>query len=1074
MAKRSSKAHMLRAAVVGILALAGVLAAAPVPTALPNLPPSYDASTLVATPAPSTPALDGVPDAAWAAATPVDIPAFGGSGSFPSGSGIKVRAMYDATTLYLLATWADSTEDYSQAAWLLSDNATAGGVWTRTDWGDDGLAFIWDDGQGLDQNFSQAGCGPLCHTGTTVEMRTAAGTLDAWHWSSSFTLPLHYADDMYMDGASKANGSATGGFHNDGADPRNNNTVTTSYGERPAFLNATVPLTQSARTIALADQTPINWLSFNSTSMPKGLTVPGSVLTTPQPGQRDVAAGAAWNGTGWSVEMARPLVTADNSSRDLAFDDLNATYYFSLSVFDNKTGQNHSSAGFGYKLIFAENVLPDLTPEAVTPQLPATLIGDPVNLTVRVRNNGFGDANGPSLVTITDAVSLAEVANVSAPAIAWRDFYLANLSFSSLGYTVGVHNFTAKVDAGGAVPESFENNNTRAFQITFITTTALSDLIVTNMTGPAGVIFAGDTLRVNGTVGNIGAGDTVNDVVVQAGHPLFGNQTQNLGPMLAGEAANFSLTFTAGAVPAGSYAITAIADFPNQVDEDSEANNSAIFVVTVEDRPDLVPIDITADPAAGVGGAALVVNLTIENRAAAFNDTVDVWVYLDNSTSITLANRTDVWGVDADLSRGENITISNLWVIPPSLAPGEHRLRVWVDGSRATSEYVETNNNATVVIFVIRPPRPDLEVSALTVANASYRPGEQASISVNITNNGVAYLGSVRLQVTEATLNRSLGSLVVPAVPPGATITIAADFAIPSGSPGVHSILVIVDADGVLDEDAELNNALSVAYTLLNPRAADPFILALGYSPSEPTAGDIVTVNVTVRNGGNLDSAPGNIALAWVANALGSSPVPALGPGQSANVSFFWNTAGLRTLSAILSLTLDNAGGTDVNVSNNAQTFVVTFRQAGLPSIHMTNLAVTPASVHAGDSVRIEVRVTNNGTAPGNATVRFYAGTVALPPVNITVGVGETQVVNVTWIAAGVGAVNIRAELQSGGTTVTALGSSATVAPAIDAPGSPLVLILVLAIVAAVALVLFQTVRKRGGDVVDEPTEPKE
>ncbi len=1045
---------------MALLALAGVLAATPVPLALPNLPPTYDGNTIIAAPAPSAPLLDGAVDGVWSAAAQVEVPAFGGSGSFPLGSGIGVRALYDSTTIYLLIEWGDATEDFSRDAWQLVDNATAGGNWTRTEWGDDGVALVLDDGTSLEQNFSSAGCGPLCHTGAVSEMRTEAGLLDAWAWSSSRTAPLAFADDRYVDSASKTTGSSTGGWHGDGPDPFVNNTATTAYGERPAFLNSSVPLNQSARHIAGGDASVINWLSFNSTSMPRGTVVPGYVLNPPTGGRGDVSAGSRWAASRWTVEMARPLQTSDNISRDLAFADLNATYFLSLSVHDNKTGINHSTAGFIYTMIFADNALPDLAPASVTLGQPATLIGTPVDLTVQVRNGGFGNAGGPVWVAVVDDTSLLEVANISVPAISWNDMFLANLSFPSGGYPVGPHGFTANVDTGNSEAESFENNNSRAFQVTFVTTVALSDLVVASADAPPGLIFAGDAFVVNGSVRNVGAGDSVSTVIVDGGHPLFGNRTFDAGPLLSGEAANYTLTFDSTGIPAGSYALTIAVDPTNAIAEDVESNNSVIAVVTIEDRPDLVAAQLAADPAAGTGGGVLNLTLTVENRGAAFVGAVEAWLYLDNASSVTSLNRSAVWSFPVSLARGESLNFSANWSVPPALALGAHLLRAWVDALGAADEFQESNNNASVQIGVLRPPRPDLSLTALSIAETSYRPGDTASITISVANIGVGYSGAVLLEVTEATQSRSLGSVAVPAIPANGSQVFVFNFTVGAGTPGSHSILVEVDAGRTLDEDNELNNARSVSFTLLSPTVPDLTVDAPAFSPINPTAGDAVTITAVVRNEGTATALPATLTLSWGANTLGTIPVPALAPSASFSASFEWDTSGVRTLSVLITVSVDvPAGSSDADLTNNEVTFAVPFAQAGRASLHISNLTAAPSTVGPGDPVRFEVRVTNNGTAEGTATLVFYVGGAEVHRLNVTLAAGESVAVGANWTATGLGNQAVRADLVAAGATLGQLGSVVQVSLAVDTPAPPYAALALLA-VAALAFAAFAMLRR--------------
>jgi subtilase family serine protease len=1068
LARRSKPAVRLRALALTLLVAAGVLAAAPVPLALPNLPPSYDTQTLIASPAPSTPTLDGVVDAVWSSARPLEITAFGASGAWPVGAGISMRAMHDNTTLFLLIQWDDATQDYSRDAWLLSDNQTASGNWTRTTWGDDAMAFYLANASAGDVNFTSAGCGPTCHTGGTYnEMRTTTGLLDAWLWSSSLTAPLGFADDRYLDNASKPS-SPTGGLHGDGADPFADNSVVTGNGTRPGFLNGSVPLTQSAKFIAAADASPINWLSFNSTSMPKGATVPGYILSAPTGGRADVAAGAAYASSKWTLEMSRPLVTADLATRDVQVVDLNETYFFNLAVFNNQTGINHSNAGFVYKLIFAGNSLSDLTPESVTPDTPTTTIGNPVNITVSVRNQGFGPSSSSVFASVVDNVSLLQVANGSVPSIASFDFYLLNLSFSSVGYTPGPHNFTVSVDTVNTEAESFENNNTRPFQIVFVNLVTPSDLSLETADGPALTVFDGETFIVNGSVRNIGPGDTLANVTVDGGHPLFGNRTQDIGPLAAGASANYSLVFNASSVPRGTYAISVKVDPANLISEQREDNNGLVALVDIEDRSDLTVPAVFADPASGTDGATLNLTVTVLNRGAHFAGAIEIWIYYDDAFSTTGINRTALWNVSVDLLHAGRANFSAPWTIPAARGEGNHSVRARVDAADAVVEFDENNNNGYAQIFVVPPPRPDLEITAIATAASAYTAGDTATVSITVLNRGVNYTGSVRMSVTEATLNRPLGNITVLALAANASAVYSLDFIVPPGTPGAHSVLAEVDIDHVLDEVRELNNVRSTAFTLLAPPVPELQFASTSHLPALPTLGEGVTISAVVRNAGDATSSAGtSLTLMWGSAAIGTVAVPAIAPGASFTGTFLWDTTNVTSLSALLTATVTvPPGAPEANQSNNVVTFSVNFLARGQSEIHIANITVTPAAALTGDPVRVEARVFNIGTGEGSVLVVFLVGDRPFEFQNVTLAPGESQTVRATWNSTGVGSVALVVQIRTGTPAQTAGQVSASVT--LTAPaGSSLLAWVALGLLAVVGIALFVFLRKRA------PREPR-
>lgn len=1055
---RHTRSGRLGTGALALLLAAGALAAVPTPTALPNLPPSFDAATLVAAPTGVAPTVDGVVDSVWSGARPLEVTAVGGSGAFPPGSGIQVRALYDSGSLFLLIEWADATPDFAKSAWVLLDNSTPGGNWSQQAWGDDALSLVLDDRQGLEQNFSGFGCGALCHTGAVQEMRTdSPGTVDVWHWSSALTLPFGYADDLYMDNQSKSAGSLWGGFHGDGPDPAAPNLVTTVLGDRPAYLNGTVPLTQSARYVAEADKAAINWTTFNSSALPNGTRVPGYVLSAPSQARGEVRAGAVHTGSGWRLELSRPLTTSDNASRDIAFDDLNATYYWSLSLNDNRTGDNASRAGILYTMIFADNALPDLTAESVFKALPFTVIGDPVNLTVRVYNRGFGPTLAAVFAALLDA-NATEVANISVPTVASADLYLANFTFPSGTYSVGAHNFTAVLDTAGSELESFEDNNSIAFQVTFVTIAAPPDLAIATANGPVGTVFAGQLFTIDGTVRNNGPGDSVAPVILRALHPSFPTLYIDVGPLSANGTASFSFTFNSSGKARASYPFTVMADPNDTIAEadESVASNLRPVPVDIDDRPDLVARGVTADPPSGLEGGALNLTLTVSNRGAGFYATVDVWFYLDNATATGSANRTAAWSVTLDLAFNESVNVSANWSMPVGLGYTTHYLRVFVDASDVVHESNEGNNNASVQVLVLEPLRPDLVVNGLVLGAPEYRVGEQATANIVVTNQGVAYTGAVRMEVVEATVNRSLGNVTVPAVGAGLSLSFSFNFTVSPGTPGRHSVLVIVDVDNITNEGKfELNNAATVNFTLLAAATPDLAVGQMDFQPPLPALGSVVTIVAIIANHGGAASLPTAVAFTWGATAIGSADVPALGPLETFTASFAWDTSGVRSLSVLVQVTLNvPAGQADGNLSNNLGSIQIALRPAGQPSFRLGAAKVAPATATEGAAVRIEVMVSNNGTAAGTAVLRFLVDGVEINRTNLTLPAGGSATVSTTWTAAGAGSHRAGVELQLDGLSVNASSQAFTVAGPAAGGEPPFVALSLLALVVVVLLSL--------------------
>jgi subtilase family serine protease len=1047
-------------ALAALLACCAALAASPAQTAFTNLPAGFDSGTLVVLPATTDPVPDGVIEGAWDEARGIEAPVFGASGNWPGGAGVRVRALHNATTLFMLIEWADGTIDDAQEAWQLIDNSTPEGSWVRTSWGDDAMLVFFDNGTGAEQNFSEQGCAALCHTGAVHEMRTdMVGFVDVWKWSASRSNIFRYADDMYADNESKVTGSPAGGLHGDAAEPNAPNNVTTAFGDRPAYFNSTAAPATSPKFVLDSQKTSIDWSTFDSSTLPNGTTVAGSVLGVPTGGRADVRAAASHNGTAWRLELARPFATGDNESRDKMITQLGVPYYFGLAVLNNKTGENHSAGVSTMKLVLADNVLPDLVARIVTLGASPSLIGDPVDVTVAVRNNGFGNSTVQAFVSIVDDITALEVANATAPPITWNEEYLVNLSFSSVGFLPGRHNFTAVLDTTDAVAESSETNNTYSFNVTFVSTLASADIVLDTVTGPVGLVYAGDIFYINGTVRNGGTGDSVVNVTVRGFHPLFGSQNADVGPLLSNQSANFSLSWDSTGKPRGSHNFNVTADPDNLIVELDEGNNELPVQVRVEDRPDLVADALSADPASGFVNDTILLNFTLHNAGAPTAGPLAVWVYLDDGLSMTALNRTDIWNLTIALNRGDRVAVSFNWTIPV-LVPGTHLIRAWVDPADAFAEIAETNNNASVQLTVRPPPLPDLAATAASLNATQYRIGESGTATVDVSNAGVNYTGDITVQLVDATANRVLAVAVLTPIPQNGSTRLTLSFTLANGTLGLHSVLVLVDPTDMLDEATELNNVFSLEFTLLPAAAPNLVVVQVTFGPASPTRGDTVHLEAEVKNNGTAAAPATRMQFLHGVSALTDLAVPALDPGASAVVAFDWNTSQLTSLSALISAVADSQGQVaELSEADNGFSITINFQRPGTPDIELVNLAVSPTNVRPGGRVDVTVVVFNNGSVAGDGALTVRVDGVSIGTFSFSLASRENRTFSAAWNATTVGTHGVRAELNLSGAVVEQLHASVDVQGDVTAPPLNLAPLLAVVVVGGL-LAIFLWARK--------------
>lgn len=291
--------------------------------------------------------IDGIQDPAWDKAEPLALtldelpykPSNGYDGM--KSTQAELRSLHDGEHVYFLVRYQDPSESLLRFPWVKQ----ADGSWKQTalkdstghdnTWYEDKLAMFWNINQ---EGFEKKGCDMSCHLAKDGEVegvkdisagrhytKTAAETVDIWHWKSTRTGPVGQADDQFLDAARQE--SKGWGRHNDegGGGYYDNKR---EDGKAPAWMN---PLSvQPHHHLTREDvKTPFDD-TFKAGDMING------VVSRPVTGSRgDVTAVGVWKDGYWTLEIKRKLVTQGKPEQDVQFADLDRTYHFGLTVFDH-------------------------------------------------------------------------------------------------------------------------------------------------------------------------------------------------------------------------------------------------------------------------------------------------------------------------------------------------------------------------------------------------------------------------------------------------------------------------------------------------------------------------------------------------------------------------------------------------------------------------------------------------------------------------------------------------------------------------------------------------------------------
>ncbi|MEO8392186.1 MAG: ethylbenzene dehydrogenase-related protein [Chloroflexota bacterium] len=250
---------------------------------------------------------------------------------------VKLQASYDDKTIWIRATWADSTVGDVRNTWVFDGNA-----WAKNGQDQDRLAFAFDITGNA--QFVALGCGAVCHTADTkapdfmgFPVENSTDAVDVWQWKASQTGPANYADDQWLGSYVDENGSKApvSDASTGTATVANSNKA----GDGPAFV---YPAGAQPGSPLFADSA----VPFDaSMTFPAGYTVPGYVVSRPAGSRGDINAQSVHltytDGTGsWNVVLSRPFDTANQEDHVFA---LNSTNVFGVAVFNNGGDKEHAT-----------------------------------------------------------------------------------------------------------------------------------------------------------------------------------------------------------------------------------------------------------------------------------------------------------------------------------------------------------------------------------------------------------------------------------------------------------------------------------------------------------------------------------------------------------------------------------------------------------------------------------------------------------------------------------------------------------------------------------------------------------
>lgn len=318
-----------------------------------------------------------------------------------------------------------------------------------------------------------------------------------------------------------------------------------------------------------------------------------------------------------------------------------------------------------------------------------------------------------------------------------------------------------------------------------------------------------------------------------------------------------------------------------------------------------------------------------------------------------------------------------------------------VDTTDVITEIDDTVNNVAGPVQVIWTDpggdKPDLRILSITPTSTTPPVGGTISVDVVVENNGAGDCGSFRVDLfynrgsapvfgDTGNQNKTVSGLVA-----GNQTTVTFT-GITSGLPADWQMWGLLDTYELIDEDDETNNAGGPVD--IQWRGIDLIITDITPSAASPLIDTNITVDVTIRNQGNVNSGTFDVGLFY-------NPPGAPSPGGAANqtlqdsltagqskVITFTNVSSAVAANWNMYAIIDNkaSGGDITEYNENNNVFgpeAVTWRA---PDLIILSVTPSNSSPTVGDTITVDVVVKNQGNANASQfDVGLYYNEAAAP-----------------------------------------------------------------------------------------------
>lgn len=476
---------------------------------------------------------------------------------------------------------------------------------------------------------------------------------------------------------------------------------------------------------------------------------------------------------------------------------------------------------------------PDLTVTSLTADSATYETGEMMTFTATVKNQGTAAAASSSL-SLSGIGIATQKQTIGSLAIGATKQLIFSAPAPDTAQTLTV---TAFADCDEIITESNENNNTKSLSVSITAPVVYPDLIVSSVTPMKSSYEIDTTGAIRAIVTNQGEVDAgAFTVSLINGAETWSSQISSLA---AGASKTLMFPFSTPPEPQ-TIVITVTADSKDVIVESNESNNSNSTTVEIIEPqlPDLTITSFTAGAASYETGKTMIFSVTVKNQGTAASGSA----YLSLSGNGVSTYKQSIGALAVGGTKQLSFSVP---------APGSAQtltLTAFADCDEVVSESNEDNNTQSVSVEIVKPLLPDLTVTSVTPAKASYRAGETITFTAVVRNNGIIACpeSQIRFSVAEITSQTKALSRI----PAGGSVAVS--FALTA--PGIvgektYTVTAMADPNDAVDESNENNNTRIGSFKVYNP-IHDLTVTRIQSNKNEYADGETGTVIVTVSNQG--------------------------------------------------------------------------------------------------------------------------------------------------------------------------------------------------------------------------------